>query len=407
MYKGDLLFVTDVFDKVKIASSVASLSDPAKNVLNKTVESAVGMLDCGEASLSEYLGDIKDKTLYRFSDAFGVKYAIVRLAWPDDGKVLLIGPYSEKQNTDADALLMAEKYGIDPVHQKLLRNYLVSMPVMSEGSSLHLIIHTFCEHIFGAGAYTVEDLSPILRPQASVLNAQGREEESVLAGMRLMEMRYSSENELMQIVSQGQISKVEMFLSSVTTSHFEARVPDRVRNVKNYCIVTNTLLRKAAEKGGVHPISIDKISSDYAVKIEQCAGVAECVALIKDMFRCYCRLVNKHSLSGLSPVVQKTVMLIDAELSGDLSLKRLAEATNVSSGYLSALFKREIGKTVTEYVQDKRVSHAVYLLDTTHLQIQTIASYCGILDLQYFSKLFKKRIGKTPREYREERKKAN
>ena len=64
-------------------------------------------------------------------------------------------------------------------------------------------------------------------------------------------------------------------------------------------------------------------------------------------------------------------------------------------------FKKETGKTVSEYIRDKRIEHAKYLLNTTHLQIQTIALHCGIMDVQYFSKIFKKQLGKTPKEYRE------
>jgi transcriptional regulator GlxA family with amidase domain len=44
---------------------------------------------------------------------------------------------------------------------------------------------------------------------------------------------------------------------------------------------------------------------------------------------------------------------------------------------------------------------ATELLESTNLQIQTIAMHCGIIDVQYFSKIFKKHIGKTPKEYRE------
>ena len=82
-------------------------------------------------------------------------------------------------------------------------------------------------------------------------------------------------------------------------------------------------------------------------------------------------------------------------------MSTLAESQNVSSGYLSTVFKKETGKTVTGYIRDKRIKHAMHLLSTTHLQIQTIALHCGIMDVQYFSKLFKKQTGKTPKEYRE------
>ena len=73
----------------------------------------------------------------------------------------------------------------------------------------------------------------------------------------------------------------------------------------------------------------------------------------------------------------------------------------VSEEYLSAQFKKETGSTLTEYVNGKRIKHAVSLLNTTSLQIQAIAQYCGIPDVNYFTKTFKKYIGTTPKEYRD------
>ena len=93
--------------------------------------------------------------------------------------------------------------------------------------------------------------------------------------------------------------------------------------------------------------------------------------------------------------------MIDSDISAELSLNNLAKKQGISAGYLATIFKKETGKTVSEYIKDKRIEHAMYLLSTTHLQIQTIALHCGILDVQYFSKIFKKKIGKNPKEYRE------
>ena len=163
----------------------------------------------------------------------------------------------------------------------------------------------------------------------------------------------------------------------------------------------NTLLRKAAEDGGVHPVYINQISSEFATKIEQLTTVADNSSLMLDMFRSYCRLVRNHSMKDYSLLIQKTVLLIDSDLSANLSLRSLAANQNVSSGYLATTFKRETGKTVSEYIRDKRMKHAAHLLGTTHLQVQTIALHCGIMDVQYFSKTFKKYTGKTPKEYRE------
>jgi len=162
----------------------------------------------------------------------------------------------------------------------------------------------------------------------------------------------------------------------------------------------NTLLRKAAESGGVHPVYLDTQSSAFAHKIEKLVSVSEADALMTDMYRSYCRLVRKHSMKHYSPPIQKVVAAIDFDLTANLSLSSLAEMQNISPSYLSALFKQEVGKTLTEYVNGRRIERAMQLLETTKLQIQTIAQNCGILDVHYFSKIFKRNTGMTPKEYR-------
>ena len=181
----------------------------------------------------------------------------------------------------------------------------------------------------------------------------------------------------------------------------EMRGSSPLRSAKNYSIIMNTLLRKAAENGGVHPVYLDRISSDFARKIEEISVLSAFPALMNEMFRSYCRLVRKHSIRRYSPAVQKAILLIDSDLSAPLTLSTIAAAQGLSEGYLATIFKKETEKTVSEYVREKRMKHAAHLLTTTKLQIQTIALHCGIMDVQYFSKLFKKHTGKTPKEYRE------
>lgn len=118
------------------------------------------------------------------------------------------------------------------------------------------------------------------------------------------------------------------------------------------------------------------------------------------MFRSYCMLVRKHRSEQYSPAVRKAILMIGADLSADLSLNSLAEALTLSPSYLSDLFHRETGQTLSHYINEQRMRLATELLDSTALQIQTVAQHCGVLDVQYFSKLFKKHIGMTPKEYR-------
>ena len=122
---------------------------------------------------------------------------------------------------------------------------------------------------------------------------------------------------------------------------------------------------------------------------------------MREMFHSYCRLVQKHSLKKYSLTVQKTILIIDGDLSADLSPHLLAESMGITLGYLSSVFKKETGKTISAYIRTRRMEYAEYLLRTTNLQIQTISLHCGIMDAQYFSKLFKAHNGLSPLEYRQ------
>lgn len=220
--------------------------------------------------------------------------------------------------------------------------------------------------------------------------------------LKNLEQRYEKENIFIKAVSQGNIKKCEEMLAASNHAFLtEKRTEDSLRNLKNYTIIFNTLLRKAAEFGKVHPYYIDKISSDFAVKTEKLSSVEEGKKLHYNMIYSYCRLVQFHSSKAYSPIIQKLTTRIDADLTADLSLRAQAEDLGVNASYLSSLFKKEVGTTYSDYVNKKRVEYAARLLKTTSFQVQSIAQQCGILDLNYFSKVFKKYMGLTPLKYRE------
>lgn len=92
---------------------------------------------------------------------------------------------------------------------------------------------------------------------------------------------------------------------------------------------------------------------------------------------------------------------IELNISQGVSLKNLSEELNVNASYLSTVFKKEMGQTVTEYINQRRVEIAILYLNTSSMQIQDIAFRVGICDVNYFSKVFKKITGMTPTKYRE------
>lgn len=402
LYESELRFLCDTLKKCRVGVSFLNPTDTIDSIADEKFKLIFGDSPYKGKPVQEELSGVRPYTIYKIYDAYGVCYMALALPQLEKETILLIGPYLHDNIDSSVVLEIGERYAVPPQKQKLLEVYFAGLPVLKESSHIFSMLETFCERIWG-GSFTIEDVNRQMEAGAPMFVKHGDDEiEEVLVNMKIMEERYAAENELMRAVSLGQEHRVNVIFESFAESNpFEKRLADPLRNLKNYGIITNTLLRKAAESGGVHPLYLDEISSSFAAKIEQMSNPVAMQELMADMFRSYCRLVRKHSMKKYSLAVQKTIALIDSDLSANLSLSSLASVQNISSGYLSTVFRRETGKTVTEYIIGERMKLAMHMLSTTRLQIQTVAVHCGIMDVQYFSKVFKKHTGKTPKEYRE------
>ena len=224
-----------------------------------------------------------------------------------------------------------------------------------------------------------------------------------LPELSVMEQNYAMENKLIEAVSKGKLHMITTVAGTVYNNGTEQRLQDTLRDRKNYLIILKTLLRKAAESGGVHPMHIHKLSAHYAHQIENIRTLKQSLALQEDIIRNFCLLVKHHSLNQYSYYVGQTITMVQYDLTSDLRLKNIAQKLNVNSSYLSNLFHKEVGCTLTEFVNRQRVDHGVLLLQQTAKTVQEIATECGIQDVNYFIKLFKKQTGFTPNRYRETR----
>ena len=401
-YESELRLFKNAFSKCHIETFIVSIDDKIDARLDLGLYRLLN-IDLPKISYKELFPEIKAADIIKVKDNYSRNYIFINLPEIKKPSALIIGPFLNKMLLPTDVFALSEEIGISPKLSKELEKYYGSLPVIEASSHLYALIDALAEYIYGSTHYKVLDVAKEYEnnfPNIDLLNSNATPEQTTW-NMELMQQRYNFENELMEAVVRGQEHKVEMLVSRFSSMQFEKRTPDPIRNTKNYCIIMNTLLRKAAEQGGVHPVYLDKISSEYAIRIEGVSSSALAEKLMLEMFHSYCKLVKKHSLKNYSPAVGKIITIVEADLTADLSLNALATTLNVSASYLSTLFKKETGKTLTEYVNSRRIEYAKKLLKTTNLQIQTVAGLCGIDDVHYFSKMFKNIVGLTPKAFRE------
>lgn len=357
----------------------------------------------GQAELEHCVAMLYKKSrtgvLYFVTDYFLTEYCLFRIPEPESqyGDFILIGPYRSSRLKDFRIKKMMAKTGIPEEYENDIREYHNIVPVATNIGCLREICAAAAQMLYmDIPVVTEHFIQQIPRNDFRPKPASGE------LSVRIIEERYALEAGLLKAIQSGDTQEAFRRLRDLKHYRLSQRSFDPVRDLKNILLSTNTLMRKAAENGDVHPVYVDTVSRNFAVHIESIKSVREAGSFLTELVQTYCLLVQTFSMKGHSPVVQRVVRHINLNLSDNLSLKWLAEAYTVNASYLSTLFRKEMGMTLTGYVNHQRIHYAILLLDSTNLQIQQIASECGIYDVNYFRKLFKKITGKTPAEYARE-----
>ena len=349
------------------------------------------------------LSAIQDNTIYHIH-AFFCDFICLNLQDFQEPTCMVIGPYKQQPLEDTDYYSIMDLIHFKPEQFQLVKRFYENIPIIANEKTLFPVLYTLGEYMWDSSDhFTITNMTHevLNKYEPLIRDEESSEPLSQLKMMDHLEKRYSMENQMLLAVSQGQTHKALLLLDTLSSYDYTKSTAENVRNLKNQCFMLNTLLRKSAEQSTVHPYHIDSLSNSFIIKIETLNSIGSLRQLGKELVHKYCLLVKNHSMKGYSLLIQKVLMRIDSDLTADLSLRTQAELLKINSSYLSTLFKKEVGSTLTDYVNKKRIEHAIFLLNTNTMQIQTIAQHCGIPDVNYFTKTFKRHMGITPKGYRD------
>ena len=98
---------------------------------------------------------------------------------------------------------------------------------------------------------------------------------------------------------------------------------------------------------------------------------------------------NKHII--------EIIKHINEHISEPITLSNISESINLSKEYTSHIFKKETGKTITDYINERKLIIAKEMILSTSYSLTYISDRLGYENYSYFSKVFKKQFGTTPR----------
>ncbi len=343
----------------------------------------------------EIIKTLDYNTFYFYTDGYLLNYVFLHPYETED--VIVVGPFL-KTNVNKEFLnYIAEKHLLKYSELETIREYLHQLPLFDDNIRLVSILVNIIDYIRPGVSFTtvfVEDVHEKEEQESYVPI------DNYMLKAEATEMRYNLEEPLLQAVAKGDYAEALSITRHFLSMLYEPRINDVLFDKKAALFSTNTLLRLGAGRSNVHPIFLHELSGKFVKLINTSTSVANLDKIHDKMIREYCLLVQNKARNKYSTLIQNVLNYIDFNLSQQLTLSILADYSNVSSPYLSKIFKKEVGTTITDYITNRRIHESLRLLSMTNMQIQDISSYVGILDFNYYAKTFKKYIGCTPTEYR-------
>lgn len=120
----------------------------------------------------------------------------------------------------------------------------------------------------------------------------------------------------------------------------------------------------------------------------------------EDLSACLLRLGVRPDDPAEDPVLASVLDYLSRNFNADASVAAAAALVGLSPNYLSGLFSRRMGRTISEHLVHLRIEEAARLLGQGGLSVAEAAHAVGYADLRFFAKKFKLVTGLHPSDYK-------
>lgn len=209
------------------------------------------------------------------------------------------------------------------------------------------------------------------------------------------------EKKLLSIIREGRVEELKIFTQMDEESTGVLSKSSYIRSKKNVTIAGITLATRASIEGGLHPEIAFSLSDSYIQRLEDLKSIKEIEHLAGEAFFTFTEKVRQVKEDRFSITITNCKNYIYNNRYEKLTHDDVANQAELSHSYLSILFKKEVGISVSDYIQRVKIDEAKNLIEYTNTPLSEIGSLLNFSDQSYFTKVFKKHTGITPKQYKE------
>ena len=220
----------------------------------------------------------------------------------------------------------------------------------------------------------------------------------------LLRAPYNPEVSFYTAIKEGDVAKVDQLCQeSLLDKEGLGTLSDHyLQNIKYHYVITTAIIARYCIEGGMELSNAYSLSDFYIQKADRCKTPEEVAALHPAMCMDYAKRMRNLRKSKISSLhIAVCLDYIYDHLHTHITAEQLAKLTGLNISYLSRLFKKETGQTISNYIRDKKIETAKNMLLYSDFSPSEIASILAFSSQSYFTEVFRKTTGVTPRKYQE------
>ena len=217
---------------------------------------------------------------------------------------------------------------------------------------------------------------------------------------------YDNELDFYQLVSSGDVKAVSGMLQ--TGEEDEAVLAargilsdDKIRNQRYHEIVLVAMISRFCIEEGMEEMESYNLSDFYINKLDKAQTERQIIDVHNQRIMDYAgRMKKVKKKASISPHCVRAMDYVYDHLHEKIEITDIAEFVGVERSYLSKLFHKEVGQTISDYIMEKKLQTARNMLLYSDFSCTEISQYLAFASGSYFAKCFKDKYGATPNSYR-------
>lgn len=176
-----------------------------------------------------------------------------------------------------------------------------------------------------------------------------------------------------------------------------------VTNLKYHFVITTAMVTRLCKQNGMELEQAFRLSDFYIQKLDDIYTIQGVQSLHDEMVIDFAEKMSRVLRKDTnSRHINACKDYIYTHIKERISIEDLAAELGVSAGYLSRLFKRETGTSVSSYIREQKIQVAMNLLRFSDYSLIEIANRLSFSSQSHFIQQFKESVGMTPKKYRDE-----